>query len=178
MMARLNAAGYDADVSVYEVRRRILRRRLRGSAAGKSELMLACGGDGTAHGVVQGMAHTPAATLGVVPLGTANALARNLGLPPEPVAALERLLTYRRTAYSAGAGRDCGRKLLLCGDGRVRARWRAGPWSLLPAEKLRFGRAGVLRPCGTAVSDAALAGVRGESTGRAMARSARCAGLR
>src|SRR3569833_2320942 len=41
--------------------------------------VLACGCDGTVHEVLQGMVGTDVA-LGVVPLGTANALAQNLGL--------------------------------------------------------------------------------------------------
>lgn len=58
-----------------------------------ASLVLACGGDGTVHGVVQGLAHSGVA-LGVVPLGTQNALARNLHLPPDPLAAVMRLLAF------------------------------------------------------------------------------------
>ena len=58
-----------------------------------SALVLACGGDGTVHDVLQGLAHT-GVPLGVLPLGTANALARNLPLPLDPLAALKCLLTY------------------------------------------------------------------------------------
>jgi diacylglycerol kinase family enzyme len=68
-------------------------RDLARSAAATRDLVIACGGDGTVHGVLQGVANTPAC-LGVLPLGTANALARNLGLPLDPVAALQTLLTF------------------------------------------------------------------------------------
>ncbi len=137
MMARLNAAGYDADCR-YTSAAADSAEAIARDAAGKSELMLACGGDGTVHGVVQGMAHS-AATLGVVPLGTANALARNLGLPLEPVAALERLLTYRARRIPLGRAETAGGSCFFvvmagCGpDGAL-------VHSLLPAEKLRFGR--------------------------------------
>ncbi len=68
-------------------------QQLAAHAAAISNLVLACGGDGTVHGVLQALAHTEA-TLGVVPLGTANALARNLTLPLDPLAAVTRLMTY------------------------------------------------------------------------------------
>lgn len=67
--------------------------RLAAQAALTSELVLACGGDGTVHGVVQALAYTDC-VLGVVPLGTANAMARNLGLPLDPLAAVTRLMGY------------------------------------------------------------------------------------
>ena len=57
------------------------------------DVIIACGGDGTVHGVLQGIAGTPV-SLGVIPSGTANALARNLRLPLDPVLALDRLLSY------------------------------------------------------------------------------------
>ena len=56
------------------------------------DAILACGGDGTVHEVLQRMVGTDAA-LGVVPLGTANALAANLGLGRSPAKAVRKLLT-------------------------------------------------------------------------------------
>ena len=76
-------------------------RELAAGAARNSALVLACGGDGTIHGVIQGLAHT-GVTLGVVPLGTANALARNLGLPLDPLQAVARLLTYKAFTIPLG----------------------------------------------------------------------------
>jgi diacylglycerol kinase family enzyme len=68
-------------------------RDLACRAAKRCDLVIACGGDGTVHGVLQGVAHSEAC-LGVLPFGTANALARNLGLPVDPVAALKMLLGF------------------------------------------------------------------------------------
>jgi len=55
------------------------------------DTVFACGGDGTIHDVLQAMAGTQVA-LGVIPMGTANALAHDLGLPPEPSEAVRAAL--------------------------------------------------------------------------------------
>src|SRR2546428_6771452 len=47
------------------------------------DTIIACGGDGTIHDVLQGLAGKDAA-LGIIPLGTANAMAHDLRLPPTP----------------------------------------------------------------------------------------------
>ena len=71
-------------------------------AAGRGcDAVLACGGDGTVHEVLQGLAGT-ATALGVIPLGTANALAVDLGLPREAVDAARRLLTAEPVRIAAG----------------------------------------------------------------------------
>jgi diacylglycerol kinase (ATP) len=44
------------------------------------DTIFACGGDGTIHNIAQVLATTPVA-LGVLPIGTANALAHDLGIP-------------------------------------------------------------------------------------------------
>jgi diacylglycerol kinase (ATP) len=44
------------------------------------DTVFACGGDGTIHTILQVLANTPVA-LAIVPMGTANALAHDLGLP-------------------------------------------------------------------------------------------------
>ncbi len=56
------------------------------------DTIFACGGDGTVHEILQCLVGTPVA-LGVVPLGTANALAQNLGLGTLPIRAVHSLLT-------------------------------------------------------------------------------------
>ena len=54
------------------------------------DTVIACGGDGTVHDVLQGMVGT-GANLGVIPLGTANSLAQDLGLSANPARAAEQL---------------------------------------------------------------------------------------
>jgi diacylglycerol kinase family enzyme len=56
------------------------------------DTIIACGGDGTVHDVLQGMAGRDAA-LGIIPLGTANAMAHDLRLPLSPEGAARALLT-------------------------------------------------------------------------------------
>ncbi len=56
------------------------------------DTIVACGGDGTAHDVLQGMVGS-AVALGIIPLGTANALAHDLRLPLSPRGAARALLT-------------------------------------------------------------------------------------
>jgi YegS/Rv2252/BmrU family lipid kinase len=65
------------------------------------DTIIACGGDGTVHEVLQCLVGTPVA-LGVVPLGTANALAQDLGLGTSPVNAIRKLLEAKPTAIPVG----------------------------------------------------------------------------
>lgn len=55
------------------------------------DAVIACGGDGTVHAVLQSLVGTDVA-LGVIPLGTANALAANLGLIGSPAKVAQKLL--------------------------------------------------------------------------------------
>jgi diacylglycerol kinase (ATP) len=71
-------------------------------AIGKGcDTVLACGGDGTVNEILQTLAGGPVA-LGVVPMGTANALAADLGLSAPPARAVRTLLTATPTRISAG----------------------------------------------------------------------------
>jgi diacylglycerol kinase (ATP) len=65
------------------------------------DTIFACGGDGTAHDVLQGMVGSDAA-LGIIPLGTANALAHDLRLPLSAVAAARASLTARPRRIALG----------------------------------------------------------------------------
>ncbi len=66
------------------------------------EAVLACGGDGTVHEVLQRLTGSSTA-LGVIPMGTANALAQDLGLGRSPVRALEKLLDAEPKAVPVGS---------------------------------------------------------------------------
>ena len=55
--------------------------------------VIACGGDGTLHEVVNGIATVPDVTLGVLPCGRGNDFAAAVGIPLKPEAAIATLLS-------------------------------------------------------------------------------------
>jgi diacylglycerol kinase (ATP) len=57
--------------------------RLAREAEAEFDIIVAAGGDGTLNAVVNGMVAAPRA-LGILPFGTANVLAREIGLPRDP----------------------------------------------------------------------------------------------
>jgi diacylglycerol kinase (ATP) len=65
------------------------------------DTVFACGGDGTVHDVVQGLVGSDAA-LGVIPLGTANSLANDLGLPLSPMNSAQAALTAKPRRIAVG----------------------------------------------------------------------------
>lgn len=122
-----------------------------------SSLILACGGDGTMHAVLQAVVQHQGGgvTLGVVPLGTANVLARYLALPLDPLSAVEKLLTYtprvipvgqidssagcRYFVAMAGCGPDGALANLLSGFATAKARFGRTAYSI-HAARLFFTR--------------------------------------
>ncbi|HEY7615204.1 MAG TPA: diacylglycerol kinase family protein, partial [Terriglobales bacterium] len=71
------------------------------AVAGGCDTVLACGGDGTVHDILQGIVGTQAA-LGVIPLGTANSLAHDLHIPMNPVAAAKATLRGKPRGFAVG----------------------------------------------------------------------------
>jgi YegS/Rv2252/BmrU family lipid kinase len=65
------------------------------------DTIFACGGDGTIHNIVQVLANT-STTLAILPMGTANALAHDLGIPLHAPAAAEAALRSRMRRVALG----------------------------------------------------------------------------
>jgi diacylglycerol kinase (ATP) len=78
----IQSAGVHTDLTICRSSQEATIHARYAVAAG-SDTVFACGGDGTIHDVIQGLAGTPVA-LAILPFGTANALAHDLGLPFRP----------------------------------------------------------------------------------------------
>jgi diacylglycerol kinase family enzyme len=65
------------------------------------DTFVVCGGDGTVFQVLQGIAGK-GVTLGVIPLGTGNVIAQNLGLPRDPERAAAMLMKARPREVTLG----------------------------------------------------------------------------
>lgn len=73
----------------------------REAISGGCDTVFACGGDGTLHDVLQGMVGTEAA-LGIIPLGTANALAHDLKIPLSATPAAKAAVLARPLRLAVG----------------------------------------------------------------------------
>ena len=67
------------------------------------DVLFACGGDGTVHEVLQSLVATKAPTaMGIIPLGTGNVVANNLGLPKASPDAASLQVNYLPRRIAAG----------------------------------------------------------------------------
>jgi diacylglycerol kinase (ATP) len=77
----------------------------RDAVADGADLVVAAGGDGTVRSCAEGLADTDI-PLGIIPLGTANLLARTLGIPAQGRAALAVALDAHGAPAGVGGSRD------------------------------------------------------------------------
>jgi diacylglycerol kinase (ATP) len=101
--------------------------RIAGCAVGEGrDLVVVCGGDGTISEAINGLAGSETA-LAVVPAGTANVWAKEVGLPRRPIDALRVALygqAQRMDLGRAGAGQERRYFFLMAGvglDGQIAA---------------------------------------------------------
>jgi YegS/Rv2252/BmrU family lipid kinase len=130
-LARLRTLGVDvAGPPVEEVER--FAEALDG-APSRAQLVVVAGGDGTVHHALDGVlaARLP---LGILPFGTANNVARTLGLPQDPVSAVEAI--GRGDTRRIDVGRVNGRPFLTTASMGLSVEITE---ALDPAAKRRFG---------------------------------------
>lgn len=97
---QLRQAGYDARVIVTTAPGHATEAA-RDAVAGGVDLVVAWGGDGTMNEVARVLAFGPVA-LALVPAGSGNGLARDLGVPFDPAAALDMAGAGQRRRIDAG----------------------------------------------------------------------------
>lgn len=127
-------AAVDGEVVVTE-RRGHAHDAAAAAVRGGVDLVVAWGGDGTINEVGSALVHTPAA-LGIVPSGSGNGLARELGLSMSPAEALCAALAGRPRPFDVGelAGRyflniaGIGFDAVVAARFNARQKGRRGAW--------------------------------------------------
>src|SRR5580765_7125313 len=133
----LNAAG--VEVSLTRTQSSLDAAELaRAAILEGSDTVFACGGDGTVHDVLQGVAGCRVA-LGIIPMGTANALAHDLQIPMDPAkaahAALEgapRRVAVGQVTVRGFDGKPCTRyfTVVVGGGGDAHLFYKLKAWQL------------------------------------------------
>jgi diacylglycerol kinase (ATP) len=139
----LRTAGVEADIAPTRAASNAADQARQAITEG-CDTVIACGGDGTVHDVLQGLVGSPAA-LGVIPLGTANSLAHDLRLPLSPadaaraaLAAKPRRVAVGRVEYQDFTGKQAARYFTVTVGIGVDAHLF---YKINPAAKQRFGMA-------------------------------------
>ena len=90
--------------------------------SGRFDAIVAAGGDGTVHDAAEGVLGS-ATPLGIIPMGTANVFAREVGLPFSPEQRCERAALWDGTGHSRRS--DQCQALSVCGGHRFRCGGRS-----------------------------------------------------
>jgi YegS/Rv2252/BmrU family lipid kinase len=115
---RLEDAGWTVDRALVK-RKRDLRRHAARAVKARVNMVIAVGGDGVVLQVVQALAGKQVA-LGIIPMGTGNLLAGNLGIPDAADKAAEVLLSGRHRQIDLGRVSVGGKRevfAVACGVG-------------------------------------------------------------
>lgn len=111
---RLMAAGWMVDICRTEYAGHAVELA-RQSVEQGYDVAIGCGGDGTLNELVQALVGSQTA-LGIIPLGTANVLAREMGVPLDPIGAAEALVGGRVHVVDVGRA-DQRAFLMMAGIG-------------------------------------------------------------
>lgn len=113
-----------------------VRRAIRRALAEGAERVIAVGGDGTVSMVAEGLTRNrkrfPEAVLGIIPAGTANVLARELGIP---------VLLEEAAAAAAGSGAVLALDAILAGGRSVLTQVGIGPDAVMIRDTSRESQA-------------------------------------
>ncbi len=114
------------DLEVHESNARGDLRRIASALRHHDGLVVAAGGDGTSHEVLNGLleAGPAAATMGWIPVGSGNDLARTMGIPRRGLAPIHGYRTYRTVTI------DVGRLAYRDQDGQPRSLWFGNSFTL------------------------------------------------
>jgi diacylglycerol kinase (ATP) len=137
----LRAAGWKTDSALVR-RKRDLRAKAASKVKAGYDVIVAVGGDGAILQVATALARSSAA-LGIVPTGTGNLLAGNLGIPDRPSRAAQVILTGHRRSIDLGRAVVDGKRrdfTVACGIGFDADVMEATE----PAQKLRWGKTAYL----------------------------------
>ena len=99
VLATLQAGGIEVEEHDYAKKQPIPEAIC--AAAGRFDCVIVGGGDGTLHATAPALVET-GLPLGILPLGTANDLARSLGIGPDPVAATQVIIDGHLRAVDLG----------------------------------------------------------------------------
>jgi YegS/Rv2252/BmrU family lipid kinase len=115
---QLKDAGWAVDATVVKTKGQV-RRKTADAVKAKLDVVVAVGGDGAVSQVIQSLAGSKVA-LGIIPMGTGNLLAGNLGIPGELADAVTVLTTGRPRRIDLGRLTMGGRESVFavaCGIG-------------------------------------------------------------
>lgn len=114
----LAEAGWTVDIAVVE-KKSDIRRQARRAVKRGCDVVVAVGGDGAVHQAATALAGTQVA-LGIIPSGTGNLLAGNLGIPSQTVKAARLLVSGARRRIDVGRATVDGKTYtfaVACGVG-------------------------------------------------------------
>ncbi len=124
-------------------------KRVRQALADGADLVFVWGGDGMVQRCIDELAGT-SATLGIIPAGTANLFASNLGIPKDLTAAVEVGLRGTRRSFDVGvingehfavmAGAGLDALMIRDADGALKDRWGRAAYLFTGAKNVRAAR--------------------------------------